>query len=108
MIVSSKYLFKKPMVYIITSDTLSNLYKIGFTTNIHNRIKSFNTSIPGNVQIKYLQYYPDEQSMKIAEKLMHYSLSDIRYSQNKEWFKTDNFEKLKDKLDSITIFLKNI
>lgn len=99
---------KEPSVYIITSDTLPKLYKIGFSANIQNRLKSYNTSIPGNVKVEHIQYFRDLIGMKLAEKLLHYSLASYRQKNNKEWFIYDNSDYFSNKLDEITDFVNNI
>lgn len=81
-------LVRAPSVYIITSDAIQNLYKIGFSTDINNRIKSYHTSIPGKIRVVHIQYFKDITGMKIAKNLMHYSLASYRPMDNKEWFET--------------------
>jgi hypothetical protein len=53
-------------------------------------MKSFHTAMPGEVTIEHIQYFQDTTGMKIAERLMHYSLAPYRPKDNKEWFETED------------------
>ena len=101
-------LLEKPAVYIVTSDDVQNLYKIGLTKNIMSRMRSYHTSIPGNVQIIQICYFNHLNAMKIAEKLLHFTLSNYREQDNKEWFRTENSELFIKMLKKITRFINSI
>ena len=101
-------LLEKPAVYIVTSSDVPNLYKIGLTKNIVSRMRSYHTSIPGNVQIIQICYFNHLNAMKIAEKLLHFTLSNYREQDNKEWFRTENSELFIKMLKKITRFINSI
>lgn len=106
--INSSLLRKGPCVYIITSNSLHNYYKLGSSLNITQRIKSYHTPLPGKVYVKHIQYFSDKKSMILAEKLLQYSLGEYRDSPNKEWFNTNNPVILVNKLTKISSFVNTI
>ena len=101
-------LVKGPSVYIVTAKALNNLYKIGFSADINKRMKSYHTAIPGQVRVEHIQYFNDCNGMKIAEKLLHYTLASFRPEGNKEWFETDDVNRFVSDLDRIADFVNGM
>lgn len=104
---NSTQLLKGPCVYIITSNSLKNYYKLGSSTNIIQRLKSYHTHTPGQVYVEHVQYFYDKKAMILAEKLLHYSLDKNREYSNKEWFKIDSLSIPVEKLNKISVFINN-
>lgn len=102
------HLVRGPSVYIITSEALNNLYKIGFSMNIETRLKSYHTSIPGDIRVEHIQYFRNPTAMRLAEKLLHYALNSYRPKDNKEWFQTDDVSIFVTKLDNVADFVNGI
>lgn len=79
----------KNVVYILTCSELTDLYKIGKSSNMINRLKSYHTSLPGDVKILYISELYSKMAMDIVEKSIHSVLHSYRDKINKEWFRTD-------------------
>jgi len=72
-------------VYIMTNESLPNLYKIGYTTKSPAaRAKELSrTNIPNNY---YVIAYAEYEDVEVAEKEYHLRYADKRFKQNKEFF----------------------
>lgn len=62
----------------------SNLYKIGLTRNLNNRIKDYTTSYPEPSEYYYTS--PKFSDCQLAEKTVFYHLQQYRYQHNREFF----------------------
>lgn len=94
-------------IYIISGEKTPNYYKIGFTNNIHRRLKAYHTSIPGKIHVHNIKYFNDIESMKLAEKMIHYALREYRVQNNKEWF-SGNIDMFIQKLDDVSNILDEL
>ena len=76
------------IVYILSNPSFPDWYKIGFTTNLEDRVKrlSKSTSIPLPFEVFYACEVEDE---KKVEKQIHDIFSKDRISAKREFFKVD-------------------
>lgn len=72
-------------VYILTNEAFkANYIKIGFTTNLEERLKSlYNTSVPKPFTVFALM---QTKKYQYAEKLMHNTFKDFRIGDDREFF----------------------
>ena len=84
-------------IYIVTNKNFEG-YKIGITSNLVNRMSIYNTSSPNDYELHWHKYTVwnreiEELIKKKWEKKLH--------SQNKEWYKLDEYQckKVKDFID---------
>lgn len=76
---------KEGYIYIISNKAFPNFYKIGVTSNIKSRLRTYQTSAPyRDYKIEYYIKHPDcytaEQKIR---KMMHYFALEIK----NEWYK---------------------
>ncbi len=89
-------------VYIIGSNELEDLYKIGITKNLNQRLKAFHTAIPNEVEVHYQRRVTP---MELAEKIIHYNLREFRVNESKEWFRTQQLQTLVDEVQAVIDFM---
>lgn len=78
---------KEGFIYIISNSNFPNYYKIGVTTNVAARLRTYQTSSPHrNFAMEYYVYHPDcyAAERKIKEN-MKYFATDIK----NEWYRVD-------------------
>ena len=68
-------------IYVIGNDT--NKQKIGFSKDVHKRLKSLQTGNPEPLKIHHFEEVPDTRA-RILERKLHKELGYIRL--NGEWF----------------------
>lgn len=76
---------KEGFIYIISNSNYPDYYKIGVTTNISSRLRTYQTGSPHrNFKIEYYIFHPDcyEAEQRIKQ-MMHYFATDIK----NEWYK---------------------
>ena len=102
---------KKGFIYIISNSAFPNYYKIGITTNIKSRLRTYQTSSPyRNYKI---EYYVEHEDCYNAEQLIHSDMERFATRWRKEWFECSNLQIIKDHLDMSRfpdenpVFLKN-
>lgn len=83
----SKKRQKEGFIYIISNSEFPNYYKIGVTSDIDNRLRTYQTSSPHrNFKLEYYIHHPDcyLAEQKIREN-MRYFAKEIK----NEWYKVD-------------------
>jgi hypothetical protein len=74
-------------LYVMSNKAMPGLYKIGYTLNIEERLKTaFNSSLPYPFELEYFSYTKDAA---YYESLIHRKLADHRVDENREFFKAD-------------------
>jgi hypothetical protein len=81
-------------IYIVQTNFLENdYYKIGITTNLKQRLSSYNCGAVIDTKLHY--YYPCD-NIKLADKILKKIL--IPFNHKKEIYKTDNLDKIRNKI----------
>jgi len=80
---------KGGLIYIIGYKELPLEKKIGFASDLNERIKGFQTEFPYEPVVQYTRYFSLPDPMKI-EKIIHFTLKKFRKRNGREWFRTDN------------------
>ena len=87
---------KEGFVYIISNKNFPNFYKIGVTTDIKNRLRTYQTSSPfRDYKIEYYIFHPDCYK---AEKMIEEQMKYFALSRKNEWYEI-NLEMAKHRLD---------
>ena len=86
-------------IYVIEFETYPNIYKIGCSRNIKNRIKQIKADslLLGTTNVVYQKEFQD---FKRAEKVIHELLKEYRVQGNREFFKAD-LDRIKETIDSL-------
>ncbi len=100
--VKAKKYFIGNCVYILGCDGLGDLYKIGITKNLNQRLKAYHTSLPNEVEVHYQRRVTP---MELAEKIIHYNLREFRVNDSKEWFRAQQLETLVDEVQAVIDFM---
>jgi predicted GIY-YIG superfamily endonuclease len=98
---TNKY-FVGNCVYIISCESLGDLYKIGITKNLNQRLKAYHTSLPDEVKVHYQRRVTP---MGLVEKIIHYNLKRYRVNDSKEWFRAPQLKTLIDEVQAIIDFM---
>ena len=83
----SKQRSKEGFIYIVSNSNYPDYYKIGVTTDISSRLRTYQTGIPHrNFKMEYYIFHPDcyAAEQQIREN-MHYFALEIK----NEWFRID-------------------
>jgi len=91
-------------VYILGFEEIPNKYKIGYTSDLKKRVADYHTEAPFEPIVFYKRYVKEA---KFIEGVMHHVLRKFRLHNSKEWFQTDNKQKIIDELDDIMLFFEN-
>lgn len=73
------------IIYILTNETFPGLVKIGFTTNLDERIRTLSTSVPEEFEC-YYSCEVEEGTGRDVERRLHTAFEDLRVPK-KEFFK---------------------
>lgn len=75
------------IVYVLTNPSISDVVKIGMTSNLENRLRSlYNSSVP----VPFECYFACEvDSMEFVEKQLHDGFDDFRVNPKREFFRID-------------------
>ena len=77
---------KEGFVYVMSNESMPNLYKIGFTCNLKKRLYDLNSysSTPTPFKIVYAAKVDDAEA---DENLAHSALAECRVNKKREFFK---------------------
>ncbi len=100
--VKAKKYFVGNCVYILGCDGLGDLYKIGITKNLNQRLKAYHTSLPNEVEVHYQRRVAP---MELAEKIIHYNLREFRVNDSKEWFRAQELETIINEVQAVIDFM---
>jgi len=98
------------LLYIIGYKELPLEKKIGFASDLNERIKGFQTEFPYEPVVQYTRYFSLPDPIKI-EKIVHFTLKKFRTRNGREWFRTDNVFTLQtfiDQVDEVVSFFEMI
>ena len=101
---------KGGLIYIIGYVELPLEKKIGFASDLNERIKGFQTEFPYEPVVHYTRYFSLQDPMKI-EKIVHFTLKKFRTRNGREWFRTDNVFTLQtfiEQVDEVVSFFETI
>jgi len=101
---------KGGLIYIIGYKELPLEKKIGFASDLNERIKGFQTEFPYEPVVQYTRYFSLPDPMKI-EKIIHFTLKKFRKRNGREWFRTDNVFTLQtfiEQVDEVVSFFEMI
>lgn len=83
----SKKRQKEGFIYIISNSEFPNYYKIGVTSDIDNRLRTYQTSSPHrNYKLEYYIYHPD---CYLAEQKIRENMKYFAKSIKNEWYMVD-------------------
>jgi len=75
------------IVYLLTNPSMPNIVKIGFTTNLKNRMRSLYSS---SVPVPFECYFAcTVEDMNFVEKSLHDGFDDFRVNPKREFFRID-------------------
>ncbi len=76
------------IVYVLTNPGMPGLVKIGYTTNLEQRIRSLNahSGVPAPFQCHYAAQVADADA---KEQVLHELFADHRFNENREFFKLE-------------------
>jgi prophage antirepressor-like protein len=101
---------KGGLIYIIGYKELPLEKKIGFASDLNERIKGFQTEFPYEPVVQYTRYFSLPDPIKI-EKIVHFTLKKFRKRNGREWFRTDNVFTLQtfiEQVDEVVSFFEMI
>lgn len=83
----SKKRQKEGFIYIISNSEFPNYYKIGVTSDIDNRLRTYQTSSPHrNFKLEYYIHHPD---CYLAEQKIRENMKFFAQEIKNEWYKVD-------------------
>lgn len=83
----SKKRQKEGFIYIISNSEFPNYYKIGVTSDIENRLRTYQTSSPHrNYKLEYYIHHPD---CYLAEQKIRENMRFFAQEIKNEWYKVD-------------------